>query len=61
MNKLRLAPEELRVESFGTTAAGADERGTVHGLATGGPGYTCYGRPTCVPIYTCPECASPPA
>ena len=64
MRKLRLCPEELCVESFPTareTARGGTVRGNefptywVPGCYTG-PDY----GPTCEPVYTCPECASPP-
>jgi len=34
MKKLRLAIEQLEVESFGTVEEGADGRGTVRGLGT---------------------------
>ena len=62
MRKLRLCPEELRVESF-PTARETARTGTVlgnefptHWL----PGcYTAVEDGTCVG-YTCPECASPP-
>lgn len=64
MRKLRLHPEELRVESF-STAQGKSRTGTV--LANEVPTYWvpgCYTGPdygsTCEPVYTCPECASPP-
>ena len=64
MRKLRLRPEELRVESF-PTARETTRAGTVHGNEL--PTYwvsDCYTGPeygsTCGPVYTCPECASPP-
>jgi hypothetical protein len=64
MRKLRLCPEELRVESF-TTARETARAGTVRGNEF--PTYWlpgCYTGPdygsTCEPVYTCPECASPP-
>ncbi|HSU16773.1 hypothetical protein [Longimicrobium sp.] len=54
--KLRLHPDALRVESFAATSNAAPERGTVHAHVT----FTRAGNPTCYPIYTCPECATPP-
>jgi hypothetical protein len=63
MRKLRLYPEELRVESF-PTAAETGRAGTVLGNEV--PTYWlpgCYTGPdidSCQPVYTCPECASPP-
>lgn len=64
MRKLRLCPEELRVESF-PTAREMARGGTVRGHAFPThwlPG--CYTAPgygsTCDQVYTCPECASPP-
>ncbi|MFL5381769.1 MAG: hypothetical protein ACJ8GN_04570 [Longimicrobiaceae bacterium] len=64
MRKLRLRPEELRVESFPTAREKA-RAGTVLGNEL--PTYwvsDCYTGPeygsTCEPVYTCPECASPP-
>ena len=64
MKKLRLRPEELRVESFPTAPEKA-RTGTVLGNEL--PTYWvsgCYTGPeygpTCEPVYTCPECASPP-
>lgn len=64
MRKLRLRPEELRVESFPTAQEKA-RAGTVLGnevFSYGFPG--CYTGPdygsTCEQVYTCPECASPP-
>lgn len=66
MKKLRLTLDHLRVESFPTAPEDETERGTVHGremlglVATpAGSCYTAYGRPTCLPNYTCPECADP--
>jgi len=44
MEKLRLSPEELRVDSYPVQAAGSDERGTVEAMVTMLP-------------RTCPECA----
>ncbi|HEX6745906.1 MAG TPA: hypothetical protein VF092_01225 [Longimicrobium sp.] len=64
MRKLRLCPEALCVESF-PTARETMRTGTVRGNELGtywvsacytGPEY----GPTCEPVYTCPECASPP-
>jgi hypothetical protein len=64
MRKLRLRPEELRVESFPTAREKA-RTGTV--LGNEAPTYWlpgCYTSPdygsTCEQVYTCPECASPP-
>ena len=74
MNKLRLEPEELCVESFPTVEEQRAERGTVRGHAPA-PGSEVEPAPvswpqvcwtidpyqsTCQPVYTCPECASPP-
>jgi hypothetical protein len=64
MRKLRLCLEQLRVESF-PTAQETARTGTVRGNEF--PTYWvagCYTGPdygsTCEPVYTCPECASPP-
>ncbi len=64
MKKLRLHPEELRVESF-PTARETSRAGTV--LGNDARTYwesACYTGPvygsTCEAVYTCPECASPP-
>jgi len=64
MRKLRLRPEELRVESFPTaqekaragTVLGNENRTYWESACYTGPEY----GPTCEPVYTCPECASPP-
>ena len=48
--KIRL--EDVRVDSFTTTHAPAEERGTVHANEV-----TVHF--SCPPRYTCPECASP--
>lgn len=64
MRKLHLRLDELRVESF-STAPETARTGTVRGNEFPTwwvPG--CYTAPdygsTCQPVYTCPECASPP-
>ena len=63
MRKLRLCPEELRVESF-PTARDKARTGTVLGYEGTFWVSACYTGPeygaTCEPVYTCPECASPP-
>ncbi len=64
MRKLHLRLEELRVESFSTTSETA-RAGTVHGNDYPTRFVSdCYTGPdygaTCEPVYTCPECASPP-
>lgn len=64
MEKLRLTLDHLRVESFPTAPEDDSVRGTVHGREFLGflaseRCYTAYGRPTCLPNYTCPECADP--
>ena len=66
MRKLRLRPEELRVESFPTAQEKEARTGTVRGNVPP-PTYWAPGcwtspefGPTCEPVYTCPECASPP-
>jgi hypothetical protein len=66
MRKFRLHPDELRVESFPTAERKEARAGTVRGNAIAStywlPG--CWTSPefgsTCEPVYTCPECASPP-
>ena len=65
MQKLQLKVEELEVESFATARSGADAKGTVKSQEL--PTYWlpgCWTSPeygsTCEPVYTCPECASPP-
>jgi hypothetical protein len=66
MKKLRLHPDELRVESFSPSAvAHAAAPGTVRGNQRPTffqPGcWTAPGEATCdAAVYTCPECASPP-
>ncbi|HET6764739.1 MAG TPA: hypothetical protein VFH27_13735 [Longimicrobiaceae bacterium] len=59
MKKLRLQPDELRVESFDTSAAGMDGAGTVRGLlatAIDDPcSDTCRPR-LCSAAYTCDTC-----
>lgn len=76
MKKLRLELDELSVESFETLEETSGARGTVRGhfMAVAPTrylwqcGYTrdvaaCYtadGGFSCEPVYTCPECASPP-
>jgi hypothetical protein len=50
---MKVKLEELRVESFATTAAADDARGTVY--AHEASILTC--RFSCPPRYTCPECA----
>lgn len=51
---MKVKLENLRVESFATTAAGGDARGTVNANEASAL-YTC--RFSCPPYYTCPECA----
>ncbi|HEX8696172.1 MAG TPA: pinensin family lanthipeptide [Longimicrobium sp.] len=65
MQKLKLKLDDLQVESFPTADGGAKGKGTVkaHDVPTYWlPG--CWTAPdygsTCEPVYTCPECASPP-
>ena len=65
MKKLRLVPEDLRVESFATAAPGTrGGEGTVRAnqrMTYFQPGcWTAPGDATCDAVYTCPECASPP-
>ena len=60
MKKVKL--DEIRVDSFTTTPEVAAERGTV--LGNDASAVTCIW--SCVPRYTCPECAltrleAPPA
>jgi hypothetical protein len=67
MKKLTLACDDLRVESFDTTADAAPPRGTVQAHATFYPdetcdptacascGGTCYGQYTCPGYNTCRE------
>ena len=57
MTKLRLDADALRVESFPAAADTLPGRGTVKAHEP----FTAYGRDTCWPNYTCPECATPPA
>jgi|1185.fasta_scaffold641081_2 hypothetical protein len=52
---MKVKLEEIRVDSFATTAETADERGTVNGHDASL--ITC--RLSCPPKYTCPECAPP--
>jgi hypothetical protein len=62
-SKLRLSPEELRVESFATAAREMGGAGTVRANEIGTRFFECYSgfEPTCdAAVYTCPECASPP-
>lgn len=62
-NKLRLSPEDLRVESFPTAAGEARAKGTVRANEVDTRFFVCYSgfEPTCdAAVYTCPECASPP-
>lgn len=55
MNKLRLDPDTLLVESFDTREDPSREReeGTVFA------NFTRAGGGTCAVYYTCPECATP--
>lgn len=46
MAKLTLHLDDLHVESFGTSAAVAAERGTVHGQAA-----FASGKPSCISCY----------
>ena len=72
MRKLRLRPEELRVESFSTVVRKGSERGTVRANDSDEPASTycpasydlstcCWTDPTAgwtwQPAFTCPECA----
>lgn len=55
MNKIRLDLDALAVESFGTSDAGVDPRGTVQGHATEQP-HQSGGKPTnclCPPTHPC--------
>lgn len=54
--KLRLHPDALCVETFSATSPTPAERGTVEAHEP----FTRYGADTCRPLYTCPECATPP-
>ncbi|HET7464435.1 MAG TPA: hypothetical protein VFJ82_24460 [Longimicrobium sp.] len=53
---MKVKLENLRVESFATTAGADDVRGTVNAHEASAL-YTC--RFSCPPYYTCPECAPP--
>jgi len=53
--KMKVKLEEIRVDSFATTAEAMDEKGTVNGYNASL--ITC--RLSCPPKYTCPECAPP--
>ena len=63
MRKLRLLPEELRVESFPSDVRKASERGTVraHDPVELFFSAYCWTDPTAEstwqPAWTCPECA----
>lgn len=52
---MKVKLEDIRVDSFPTTAEPAREQGTVRAFDASVP--TC--RFSCPPYYTCPECASP--
>jgi hypothetical protein len=60
MKKLKLQPEDLRVESFQTSGAGRDGAGTVRGLMVTYVDDPCSGdtcRPRlCTAAYTCDTC-----
>ena len=53
---MKVKLEEVRVDSFATTAETVDERGTVQAHEASLL-LTC--RFSCPPKYTCPECAPP--
>ncbi len=62
MRKLRLHPDELRVESFPTDVREVNERGTIRANDSAAPLSTnCWTDPTAdstwQPAFTCPECA----
>jgi hypothetical protein len=61
MKKLRLHPDDLAVESFGTASEQADADGTVRAHQQSNQFTFCWTQPehgaTCLPAYTCPECA----
>jgi hypothetical protein len=62
MRKLRLRPEELRVESFPSDVRKVNERGTVRANDSVDPiSAYCWTDPTAdstwQPAFTCPECA----
>jgi hypothetical protein len=61
MRKLRLDPESLTVERFDTVPENTDEKGTVRGNQQSNQFTFCWTQPeqgaTCLPGYTCPECA----
>ena len=61
MKKLRLHPNDLAVESFDTASEQADASGTVRAHQQSNRFTFCFTQPeqgsTCVPGYTCPECA----
>lgn len=55
---MKVKLENLRVESFATTAGAGGARGTVNAHEKASAAlYTC--RFSCPPYYTCPECAPP--
>ncbi|HET7233624.1 MAG TPA: pinensin family lanthipeptide [Longimicrobium sp.] len=49
---MKVKLDEVRVESFATTAGNDGARGTVNA-------HEATPRFSCQPYYTCPECASP--
>jgi hypothetical protein len=60
MKKLRLEVEALAVETFDTVADGRGGKGTVRAHDPSNQFTFCFTQPeqgTCVPGYTCPECA----
>ena len=50
---MQLKVEDVAVDSFATTLAPSDGRGTVRA-------HEDLARITRWPVYTCPECATPP-
>jgi hypothetical protein len=61
MKKLRLDPDDLAVDAFDTAREPAEGSGTVRGNQESNRFTFCWTQPeqgaTCLPGYTCPECA----
>lgn len=53
--KLRLNPEELRVQAFATTGGGARNRGTVRAHEQSAPYVCASGAWSCLPDQTCED------